>query len=167
MVFSGINNGYNVGIDILYSGTVGAAMEALVNGIPAIAFSNRTNDDMRISDRYLLPVARRLLEREISGCEIWNVNFPDGDPQKVRGILEDRFPAGNSFYETIYTPAGPARNGKTELLLSSKAAVRAQEGSDMRAVLDGYISIGKVKNALLGSRPGTAAGQSEETEAAE
>ena len=36
VVFSGINNGYNVGVDILYSGTVGAAVEALVNGIPAI-----------------------------------------------------------------------------------------------------------------------------------
>ena len=38
VVFSGINCGYNVGVDILYSGTVGAAMEALLNGIPAIAF---------------------------------------------------------------------------------------------------------------------------------
>ena len=44
IVFSGINRGYNAGVDILYSGTVGAAMEALVNGIPAIAFSNEAND---------------------------------------------------------------------------------------------------------------------------
>ena len=38
IVFSGINDGYNAGIDILYSGTVGAAMQALVAGVPAIAF---------------------------------------------------------------------------------------------------------------------------------
>ncbi len=106
VVFSGINNGYNVGIDILYSGTVGAAMEALVSGIPAIAFSNRTNEDQRVSDRYLLPVARDLLAREISAYEIWNVNFPSCDPEAVKGILYERVPAKKSYYETIYTPAG-------------------------------------------------------------
>ena len=39
-VFSGINEGYNVGFDIAYSGTLGAAFEAVMNGIPAMAFSN-------------------------------------------------------------------------------------------------------------------------------
>ena len=43
-VFSGMNNGYNTGMDIAYSGTVGAAMEALMNGIPAIAFVYRVDE---------------------------------------------------------------------------------------------------------------------------
>ena len=42
VVFSGINCGYNVGVDILYSGTVGAAMEALLNGIPAVSYTHLT-----------------------------------------------------------------------------------------------------------------------------
>ena len=201
VVFSGINNGYNVGIDILYSGTVGAAMEALVNGIPAIAFSNRTNEDQRVSERYLLSVAKDLLAREISKHEIWNVNFPSCDPDAVKGILYGRIPAKKSYYETIYTPsdsdvipgeplpgaeeaapadprtekaqaslldieqelrtafdmeekpAGPGQEvrkpGHVVLLLSSIVATEAEEGSDMQAVFDGYISIGKVRNTLL------------------
>ncbi len=192
VVFSGINNGYNVGVDILYSGTVGAAVEALVNGIPAIAFSNKTNDDQRVSDRYLLPIAKDLLTREIEPWAVWNVNFPACDPDEIRGILEDRVPAKKSYYETIYTPTGSGeipgeplpgaadaipddprtkaglaeggdkaasqtaaeehseRAGKAaELVLSSIAATEAEEGSDMKATFDGYISIGKVKSALL------------------
>ena len=90
VVFSGINNGYNVGVDILYSGTVGAAIEALVNGIPAIAFSNKTNDDQRVSERYLLPIAKDLLTREIEPWAIWHVNFPACDPDEIKGLLEDR-----------------------------------------------------------------------------
>ena len=50
VVFSGINCGYNVGVDILYSGTVGAAMEALVNGIPAIAFSEERGGTSEVAD---------------------------------------------------------------------------------------------------------------------
>lgn len=191
VVFSGINNGYNVGVDILYSGTVGAAVEALVNGIPAIAFSNKTNDDQRVSERYLLPIAKDLLTREIEPWAIWNVNFPACDPDEIKGILENRIPAKKSYYETIYTPSGSAEipgeplpgaaeavlddprtkaglaaaenhsaavtpacgakeGGKSaELVLSSIAATEAEEGSDMRATFDGYISIGKVKSALL------------------
>ncbi len=204
VVFSGINNGYNVGVDILYSGTIGAAMESLVQGIPAIAFSNQMNGDQRVSERYLLPIARDLLAREISGREIWNVNFPGGDPDQVKGILEDRVPSKKSYYETIYTPAGegalpgeplpgaadaaaddprtaagPAgamekRNGiqgeetqnaaqtakepgaakagyvpAADLMLSSIVAADAEDGTDMKALFDGYISIGKVKNAVL------------------
>ena len=50
IVFSGINYGYNCGYDILYSGTVGAAMEALSAGIPAIAFSKEMNDIYDVVD---------------------------------------------------------------------------------------------------------------------
>lgn len=62
IVFSGINYGYNCGYDILYSGTVGAAMEALSAGIPAIAFSKEMNDIYDVVDEYILPITKELLD---------------------------------------------------------------------------------------------------------
>ena len=75
VVFSGINCGYNVGVDILYSGTVGAAMEALLNGIPAIAFSEERGGTSEVADACLLSVAEKLLEAGCAPDEIWNVNW--------------------------------------------------------------------------------------------
>ena len=63
LVFSGINHGYNVGVDILYSGTVGAAMEALVNGIPAMAFSSDDNRDRRVPEIRYFPPCSTLPEK--------------------------------------------------------------------------------------------------------
>ena len=53
VVLSGINHGYNVGFDVVYSGTVGAAMEALMNGIPAIALSQNDVGGFAVAERYL------------------------------------------------------------------------------------------------------------------
>lgn len=92
IVFSGINFGYNVGADILYSGTVGAAMEALLNGIPAIAFSEERGGSGAAADTHLLPVVRKLLAKEIAKDEIWNVNFPGCPPEELQGIRENRIP---------------------------------------------------------------------------
>lgn len=151
LVFSGINHGFNVGYDILYSGTVGAAMEALVNGIPAMAFSNDTNEDCRVSDRYLIPIVKSLLKKDIAPHAIWNVNFPAGDPEKVRGILEDRFTASMSAYRTLYH-AGKEQEGRVELEIGNERQKGPEEGSDMAAVFAGYISVGKVESAVLRNR---------------
>ena len=62
VVFSGINSGYNTGIDILYSGTVGAAMEALANGIRSFAFSNKNDTSWETADAYLISIVKELLD---------------------------------------------------------------------------------------------------------
>ena len=61
VVLSGINHGYNVGFDVVYSGTVGAAMEALMNGIPAIALSQNHLGNFCIAERYLPQILEELL----------------------------------------------------------------------------------------------------------
>lgn len=148
VVLSGINQGFNVGLDILYSGTVGVTMEALANGIPAIAFSSGTGDDLRVTEEYLLPILRDLLYRKCSSYEVWNVNFPSCPPEALRGILEDRFPSSRQFYQNIYTPA-PLPQGGSGLALSSRLCTEAEPGSDMDAVLHNHISIGRLCCALL------------------
>ena len=61
-VFSGINDGYNAGFDIAYSGTIGAALESVMNGIPAIAFSAREFCDPGAMEVYLPRVLQELLQ---------------------------------------------------------------------------------------------------------
>ena len=148
IVFSGINYGYNVGFDILYSGTVGAAMEALLNGIPAIAYSKEMNNNYDIVDTHLLSITKDLLNQSIEKNEIWNVNIPGCPLSEFKGVLEDCIPSQDSFhieyYDRIELDGGDFRLG-----INGRGNTNAKQGTDMKAVLDNYISIGKVRNNVI------------------
>ena len=150
VVFSGINFGYNTGFDIAYSGTVGAAMEALINGIPAIAFSSQHDGSSDVTDKYLVPVIEELLSSPIGRGEIWNVNFPGCALEDCRGILRERIPAPlcvfDNHYDKTEQPDGSFILRPYAELLSQE---RAPEGSDIHAVFNGFVSIGKVKSMVL------------------
>ena len=150
-VFSGINNGFNVGSEIAYSGTAGAAMEALMNGIPAIAFSSAYDRPMTLAEKYIIPITKELIEKEQNTKEIWNVNFPAIEDDIPKGILYDRTIADVCLYsaeyqETIHTDGSISLDIVGLPLEDAKAA---PDGSDVAAVLDGYISIGKVRCSVL------------------
>ena len=149
-VFSGVNDGWNVGYDIAYSGTIGACYEAVMNGIPAIAFSAKGWGDLEIAERYMPGIAAELMERGQERGEIWNVNFPSGPVSRLRGILRERFIAPMQMYEGVFT----ARQHQEGHMLITQKGVPiekgiAPEGSDIAAVLDGYISIGKIKSPVM------------------
>ncbi len=148
VVFSGINHGYNVGYDIAYSGTIGAAMEALLNGIPAIAFSCEMNGLYDVVEENLLTITRELLDRSIAGNEIWNVNFPGCTAAECKGILEDRVPEQGHFYQDRYIKTETAHGG-FRLMACNIANTDRNEGSDLRAVWEKYISIGRVRCTVL------------------
>jgi 5'-nucleotidase len=154
IVFSGINCGYNAGIDLLYSGTVGAAMEALTQGIPAIAFSSEMNGVYDVVEEYLLPVTQELMQEEIADNEIWNVNFPGCPVSDCKGIVRDRMPAQTEFYRDHYIKTEQPEGAFT-LTAAGIPITEGAEGTDIKAVLDGYISIGKVKNAVLQTKQRT------------
>lgn len=148
IVFSGINVGYNIGFDIAYSGTIGAAMEAIMQGIPAIAFSNEGNGVYEVAEKYLFSVTQDLLKRDIGTDEIWNVNFPGCRLEECQGILETRQIAQSQFYLEHYEKKDDA-DGSFKLAVSGIPVTEGAEGTDMRAVLDGYISVGRVRNQVL------------------
>lgn len=145
-VFSGINNGYNAGFDIAYSGTLGAAFEAARNGIPSIAFSVAHEKYLSAVQDHLASVIRELLEKKPEPGTVWNVNFPSmksGDP---KGILRDRTVAPASMFREKYIEV-PQPDGTVALACqgSHTAIELFPEGSDARAVREGYISIGTVR----------------------
>ena len=150
VVFSGINIGYNAGFDIAYSGTVAAAMEAVLNGIPAIAFSAQHDGSFDVAEAHLLPIARELIALGQDAGEVWNVNFPGCALEDFKGILRGRSICKTCLYDNKYTQER-LPDGSLKLTISGKPVSpdTVPEGCDVRAVLDGYISIGKVRSMVL------------------
>ena len=150
-VFSGINEGYNVGYDIAYSGTLGAAFEAVMNGIPAIAFSNTMGAPLDMAKKHLLPIAKELIEARQGRGEVWNVNFPGEVGVDAKGIWRDCPIAPLQFYLEDYIEEKMA-DGTVTLQGNGKPITECSEkfaGTDVDAMLKGYISIGKVKSCVL------------------
>src|SRR5579885_158137 len=94
LVISGINGGANLGDDVTYSGTVAAAMEATLLGLPAIALSMTFRDRRRIqwatAEHHAPEVIRRLVAQPWPKNTLINVNFPDLPPADVKGIVVAR-----------------------------------------------------------------------------
>ncbi len=150
-VFSGINDGYNAGFDIAYSGTLGAAFEAVMNGVPAMAFSNAMHSPLDIAETYLVDILRELMKAGQGRGEVWNVNFPAVAPDQLKGILRDRTVAPIQFYSENYRETR-LPDGAVALTGQGSPLTEQDEtpaGTDVEAVLKGYISIGKIKSALM------------------
>lgn len=90
LVVSGINRGGNIGGDVLYSGTVGAAMEAALCGVRSVAFSlnmiPRGTPRWATPEAHLVPLLQQILKADWPRDVIVNANFPDVDPGEVRGV---------------------------------------------------------------------------------
>ncbi len=93
LVLSGVNCGQNVAEDVTYSGTIAAAMEGTILGIPSIAmsqvydfFSGRGTIDWDCARTHAGAVLRRLIDAGIPANVLMNVNFPACPPEEVRGV---------------------------------------------------------------------------------
>ena len=86
LVISGMNHGSNAGVNAIYSGTVGAALEATIAGLKSVAFSTLQTSllaDLTPCVPYCLQVAQQILEHKLPEFTSFNVNFP---AQRIRGI---------------------------------------------------------------------------------
>lgn len=89
LVLSGINHGYNLGVDVHYSGTVSAAMEGAMQGIPSMAVSMKgfTATDFSVPARVAAELIPEFMQ---SGCMLFNVNVPDVPYEQLKGIKYTR-----------------------------------------------------------------------------
>lgn len=141
VVVSGINRGQNMGQDITYSGTVSAAFEAAIQGIPAVAVSLAQHDASKVEDYVVAAqiaarVVAHVLERGLPPMSILNLNVPGG--AHVKGIRLTR--QGASIYND-----GVERVGNNyRVLWVATAGVMGrtdEEGTDLWAVHNGYASL--------------------------
>ena len=108
---SGINNGPNMGEDVLYSGTVAAAMEATLLGIPAVAFSyiGREVEELEGWQGAVSNLLKQFLARGIPPNELLNVNFPPLPLSEVRGVRGDE--PGTAAVQRVHHPGPRTRPG--------------------------------------------------------
>lgn len=141
VVVSGINRGQNMGQDITYSGTVSAAFEAAIQGIPSVAVSlayhdANTVEDYAVAAQIAARVVAQVLERGLPPMSILNLNVPPGP--YVKGIRLTR--QGISIYNDQVEREG---NNYRVLWLSSPGVMGRtdEEGTDLWAVHNGYASL--------------------------
>lgn len=144
-VFTGINYGYNVATDIQYSATAGAAFEAAFQKMHAIAFSENAGDIHEVTDRYLKEIIGELLDQPLGPGQIWNVNFPGCRLPECKGILRGRLVAKEEFYKDHYIET-PVSEGRISYMVEGIRNYDAEEHTDMKAILENYVSIGIATN---------------------
>ncbi|MBT8272466.1 MAG: 5'/3'-nucleotidase SurE, partial [Bacteroidia bacterium] len=139
---SGINHGSNSSINVIYSGTMSAAIEAGIEGIPAIGFSlcdysyEAIFDDL---EKYVQTIAENVLEHGLTDGVVLNVNFPKVEKGAIKGIKICRQARGN-WEETFDKRQNP--QGKDYYWLSGKFVnLDKGEDTDDWALNNGYASI--------------------------
>ncbi len=137
-VISGINDGFNLGTDVFYSGTVAAATEGAILGYKAIAFSIPYDAEEHI-DFYAQKSADFVDELLNFDNTVWNVNFPDCNPNEIKGVKFT--PVGVVEYSDRYEKTGENSYFLTgELIRSNKN----EPDCDSEHILNGFITISPI-----------------------
>jgi 5'-nucleotidase len=145
LVVSGINRGYNLGEDVIYSGTVAAAMEATLLKIPSIAFSSNPEAvDYRPAAAFALRLSRQVLRRGLPLGLCLNVNFPHlpkGASFKGAGPTK----LGRRIYGTDITRRADPRGLEYYWLAGRQVTGVDEPGTDVAAVSRGRVSVTPLK----------------------
>jgi len=142
LVVSGINKGANLGDDVTYSGTVSAAMEGTLLGIPSLAISQvgRPPFDFRIAADFAAKLARRVLEQALPADTLLNVNIPRVEPgQRPRGVMLTRM--GRRRYGDAIVEKIDPRGRKYYWIGGEELSFVAEEGTDFAAISTGHVSV--------------------------
>ena len=131
--------------DIQYSATAGAAFEAAFQKVHAIAFSEDACERHEVTDRYLRGIVAELIEKPLTVNQIWNVNFPGCSLEECKGILRDRTVSTGEFYKDRYNET-VISEGRIAYMVEGIRNWHASEHTDLKAILDNYVSIGIVTN---------------------
>jgi len=141
LVVSGINHGVNLGDDVLYSGTVAAALEGRHLGMPSMAISSASTDGTHLKAAAIvcLDLIKKLQQHPLPSGKILNVNVPDLAYEDIKGVkvtrlgsrhrsntlLKEKDPKGRDIYWL-----GPPSDGQD-----------TGEGTDFYALNHGYVSV--------------------------
>ena len=98
-----------------------------------------------MTDRYLKEIMAELLSKPLAINQIWNVNFPGCRLAECNGILRDRKVSTDEFYKDRYIETEVSK-GRVSYMVEGTRKFNALEGTDLKAILENYISIGKATN---------------------
>lgn len=146
-VLSGINHGHNMGEDVLYSGTVAAAMEGLALGVPAVAVSFAGVGDLRadvdhLTDqvKVLTPLLKHLTSlTDFPPNTLFNVNLPPVLSTEVQGVRLTRL--GRRVYSQSVAPMRDPWGRPIYWIGGGEITWSGEPDSDFRAINDRYVSV--------------------------
>ncbi|MEQ8664296.1 MAG: 5'/3'-nucleotidase SurE [Rhodospirillales bacterium] len=154
IVLSGINRGANLGDDVTYSGTIAAAIEAVILGVPAVALSQHYEDGQSIrwgtAEDCLPKLMKKIANVELPSNTLLNVNFPDCPAGDVKGI-EVTWQGARKLGDQIQ-PGSDPKGDAYYWIGSMRTAERFRRGSDLHAVYDGAISVTPLTTDLTNRR---------------
>jgi len=141
LVISGINKGPNTGISVLYSGTVSAATEGTLLGIPSIAVSltTYTDPDFKFAAGFIKKLAPKIIEKGLPAGTLLNINVPAVPQEEIKGVAITK-QSNSRFIEEFHKRIDPRGNtyywlgGEMELLGDNS-------GSDHEAIKQNKISV--------------------------
>lgn len=145
LVVSGINAGANLGHDVTYSGTVTAAMEAVIANVPGIAVSLETMDghlgeiDYGPAARAASKVVRQVIENGLAHEVLLNVNVPFLPDDKIRGIVLTR--QGLRVYHSRLDERIDPRNRPYYWIGGDAPTGVPERGTDVGALAEGFVSV--------------------------
>jgi 5'/3'-nucleotidase len=152
LVVSGINHGSNLGDDITYSGTVAAALEAIVLGLPGIAISQQSISrelDFRAGAGWEFGVAARFTARLVAELEnvplpsgtLLNINVPGADPDGVEVARLGKRIYRDELALVDVDPTHPTRGRRQYRIYGDATFERDETGTDLAAVAAGRIAV--------------------------
>jgi len=146
ITISGMNSGANVGINVIYSGTVAAAVESAFLGVPAIAVSLHLGDRTRIRYRRAAEIARTaidtVLQHPLDPHTVININVPrtesDDAPMPPIRVVEMNTAPGTDAYDRRVSPYGQVYYWSAG---SGMKFTHTEVGSDVEALMDRYVTM--------------------------
>ena len=147
LVLSGVNRGQNVAEDVTYSGTIAAAMEGTLLGVPSIALSQaygpesgRKNIHWGCAEQHAAAVIRRVLDKRLPRDILVNINFPDCPPEGVNGVVVTR--QGKRDTDLMRVDAREDGRGNPYFWVGfAKGKHTPAEGTDLYALSQKKISV--------------------------
>lgn len=145
LVVSGINKGANLGDDITYSGTVSAAIESTIMGIPSFAISLVIKKQPALplhfdtASRIAIEIGRYILEKSLPYDTLLNVNVPNVHISSIKGIKFTR--QGKRIYDNSIQETFNPNGEKYYWIGGGEPYWEHGEDTDIQAIQDGYISI--------------------------
>jgi 5'-nucleotidase len=141
IVVSGINNGQNMGDDTIYSGTVAAAMEGYLFGVPSFAFSlvERRLEHVHDAAHWAARIVRRYVEAPLPAPFLLNVNVPNLPRDQIKGMRVTRL--GKRHHSEPVVRAENPRGEPIYWIGAAGGAKEAGPGTDFHATASGYVSI--------------------------
>ena len=150
LIISGINRGSNLGTDVLYSGTVAAATEGAILGVPSIAISltEEKEPGYEVAADFICQFIPRILEHKLPEGTILNINVPPGHLNQIEGIRATKL--GDRCYKNTFEERIDPRGRSYYWLAGDIVETDKDESYDVGAIKRNYISITPLRFDITG-----------------